>query len=98
MRSYKWSFRRMKQPKEPRSRREIQAELDELKPEIYMAQRDVDDAQEELDRAEAVLDDLTEKKQELLEELEPLLRPWERPRPKRELKILQYLEGVVCKL
>lgn len=77
MSSYKWSFRRMKQPKEPRSRREIQAELDELKPEIYMAQRDVDDAQEEL---------------------EPLLRPWERPRPKRELKILQYLEGVVCKL
>lgn len=77
MSSYKWSFRRMKQPKEPRSRREIQAELDELKPEIYMAQRDVDDAQEEL---------------------EPLLRPWERPLPKRELKILQYLEGVVCKL
>ncbi|MCQ6962785.1 hypothetical protein [Methanolobus chelungpuianus] len=87
----KWSFRRMKPPKEPRSRQEIKAELEELMPKIC-------EAEGELEELEAKVEDLYHTRRELQKELDPLLRPWERPRPKYEHKILQCLEGVVCKL
>jgi len=90
--SNRWTLRRMKPLKEPRSKREIGAELEELEPKIYEARWAVESAEEELNTAKARLADLRELQEELKEELDPLLRPWERARPKAEQTIVRYVE------
>jgi chromosome segregation ATPase len=84
----------MKPPGESRSKREIKAELEELEPMIYEARWAVESAEEELNTAEAKLADLRELQAELKDELDPLLRPWERARAKAERKITAWVQVI----
>jgi chromosome segregation ATPase len=77
----------MKPPLEPRSKREIKAELEELEPKIS-------EAPDELDEAEANLWNLQEQRRQLRKELDPLLRPWERARAKAERKITAWVQVI----
>jgi len=76
----------------PRTRHDVQANLEELKFKLIRAEWDVEKAEDELNRAEYQRDDLRADIARLQEELQPLLRPWERPRPKAEQKVTVFVE------
>jgi peptidoglycan hydrolase CwlO-like protein len=85
-------MRKMKRPKKPPTRQQLQAKIEELKPKIHMADWDVAEAQEELNQAEEKLEELEGQMTDLKVKLKPLLRPWERQRHQTEQKITVYME------
>jgi chromosome segregation ATPase len=76
-----------------RTRQDIKAELEVLKPKLWSAEWDVEEAEDELARAENLRDDLKERIELLQEELQPLLKPWEKERPEKECNLLYFGEG-----
>ncbi|WP_407282160.1 hypothetical protein V7O61_08340 [Methanolobus sp. WCC1] len=77
----------------PITKKQMQSELEKLKAKVHEAEWDVAIAEDELATAEAKLEYLQEEEDVLKEMLDPLLRPWERPRPEKECNLLYFGEG-----
>lgn len=78
--------------KDPETRQELQAALAKPKENIMFTEYEIEELEGQLADAQWKLYTLHIQKRKVNKKLAPLLRPWEKPRAKSELKILAFVE------